>query len=316
MTSKKSRRQADGRLSPSAKKQTRADSRQQASLISARWLLTAIAATLLAAGLCAWASLCLLFWQGSWQLLYHPASKVTQSPHDAGLPFEPVGFDATQEGIPQLAAWWIPAAPGAGYGRFTVLLLHGETGNLGDTVSTLTRLHTVGLNVFAIDYRGYGQSQFVRPSEQHLLEDVESSLNYLTATRHIPENSIVLFGEGLGSNLALEVAAAHPNLAGAVLQSPRESPTDAIFNDGRARLVPAHLLVRDRYDLDRAAAGVHLPVLWFEMTSSTPDSSSRQPEAFRRITTARTMVWLNRSKEMDNEFTDALSRWLDDLPHK
>ncbi len=37
----------------------------------------------------------------------------------------------------------------------------------------------------------------------------------------------------------------------------------AVFSDARARLVPARLLVRDRYDLNAAAANVRVPVLWF-----------------------------------------------------
>ena len=42
--------------------------------VSARWLFSAAAVSVLAAALCGWAVLCFLFWQGSWQLLYHPAA--------------------------------------------------------------------------------------------------------------------------------------------------------------------------------------------------------------------------------------------------
>jgi len=47
------------------------------------------------------------------------------------------------------------------------------------------------------DYRGYGQSKFARPSEARWREDAESALRYLTATRHIAANSIVLVGRDL-----------------------------------------------------------------------------------------------------------------------
>ena len=65
---------------------------------------------------------------------------------------------------------------------------------------------TAGLNVFAFDYRGYGQSHFAHPSETRWREDAESALSYLTGTRHIPANAIILVGKDLGANLALEVA--------------------------------------------------------------------------------------------------------------
>ena len=48
--------------------------------VSARWLVTAASLAIVAAAICAWLTLCLLFWQGSWQLLYHPASAVTRTP--------------------------------------------------------------------------------------------------------------------------------------------------------------------------------------------------------------------------------------------
>ena len=55
-------------------------------------------------------------------------------------------------------------------------------------------------------------------------------------------------GHILGANLALEIAAVHSEFAGVVLESPLDAPMNAIFNDPRARLFPAHLLFRDRFD--------------------------------------------------------------------
>ena len=184
--------------------------------VSGRWLLGAVALVIGAAVFCAWCGLCLLFWQGSWQLLYHPASLVMRTPSTAGLAFDAVGFAATDAGTPQLAGWWIPAATDAKFVRFTVLYLHGQNGNLGDTVDALARLHAAGVNVLAFDYRGYGQSQFVRPSEAHWRQDAEWAIAYLTGTRHVAPGAIVLDGTGLGANLALEEAAAHPELAGVI----------------------------------------------------------------------------------------------------
>lgn len=282
--------------------------------ISGRWLLTAIGVVLVAAAFCAWGVLCLLFWQGSWQLLYHPSSKVARTPAGAGLPFSPIGFDATASGVPQLTGWWIPAAPGARENRYTFLYLHGKNGNLGDTVDHLADLHAAGVNVFAVDYRGYGQSQFAHPSEARWLEDAGSALEYLTATRHIDPGTIVLDGSDLGADLALEVAAAHAELAGAVLESPIEDPVSAIFTDARANLVPAHLMVRDRYDLDASAAALRIPSLWF-LPFPKPDANgpAQNPEVFQKVTARKTFVWLPPGKTQTRNFSDNLSRWLDDL---
>ena len=283
--------------------------------VPGRWLLGAVALAIGAAVLCAWCALCLLFWQGSWQLLYHPASVVMRTPSTAGLAFDAVGFASTDAGTPRLAGWWIAAAPDAKFAGHTVLYLHGQDGNLGDSVDALARLHAAGVNVLALDYRGYGQSQFVRPSEAHWRQDAEWAMQYLTGTRHVAPGAIVLDGTALGANLALEEAAAHPELAGVIVESPLADPAHAIFSDARARMVPAHLLVRDCYDLNAAAANVRVPVLWFGWDErSKAGVVPREPEAYGRIAGRKMLVWLSPAKRIDMEIVDALARWLDELP--
>jgi len=283
--------------------------------VPGRWLLGAVALAIGAAVLCAWCALCLLFWQGSWQLLYHPASVVMRTPSTAGLAFDAVGFASTDAGTPRLAGWWIAAAPDAKFAGLTVLYLHGQDGNLGDSVDALARLHAAGVNVLALDYRGYGQSQFVRPSEAHWRQDAEWAMQYLTGTRHVAPGAIVLDGTALGANLALEEAAAHPELAGVIVESPLADPAHAIFSDARARMVPAHLLVRDCYDLNAAAANVRVPVLWFGWDErSKAGVVPREPEAYGRIAGRKMLVWLSPQKNIDMQIVDALARWLDELP--
>jgi pimeloyl-ACP methyl ester carboxylesterase len=281
-------------------------------VVSGRWLLAALCATIAGAAVCCWLALCLLFWQGSWQLLYHPAAAVTRTPASAGLTFSRVAFAATDVGVPRLKGWWIPAAPGAARARFTVIYLHGQDGNIGDTVDALVRLHDAGLNVLTFDYRGYGDSQNARPSERNWRQDAEWALNYLKGTRHIDTGAIVLDGTGLGANLALEVGAEHPELAGVVVDSPVQDPAAAIFNDARAHMVPARLLVRDRYDLPTAAAALRVPLLWFELADAT--GATKDPQAYTRAAAPKMIVWLNSAGDMYKQTENALGRWLDGLP--
>lgn len=274
--------------------------------ISGRWLLTALGIAVIAALFCAWGTLCILFWQGSWQLLYHPVSAVTRTPASVHLEFESVGFATNVSGEPQLRGWWIPAA---GEARYTAIYLHGAQGNLGDTVDALVRLHALGVNVFAFDYRGYGQSHFVHPSEVRWREDADSAIRYLTGTRHIAPGALILVGEDLGANLAVETAAAHADLGGVVVENPIESPTKAIYNDPRSRMVPAHLLVGDRWETSGAAANVLIPSLWFCRMAGRDT-----PEAYRRTPARKMLVWLTKSPDEAKQFNAAMSRWLDQLP--
>jgi pimeloyl-ACP methyl ester carboxylesterase len=289
-----------------------------APTVSGRWLLTAASLAIVAAAACAWITLCLLFWQGSWQLLYHPSSDVKRTPASLGLDFDPVGYATTEAGVPRLTGWWIPAAPSTRYTRYTVLYLHGQDGNLSNTVDDLAALHAIGLNILAFDYRGYGQSEFAHPSEARWREDAEWALNYLTATRHVDAGTIILDGKDLGANLALEVAAGHHELAGVVLESPLDSSVNAIFSDPRARLVPAHLLVRDRFDAIAPATALRIPSLWLAPEPAIRGSAAKinDPAGYDRVASSKMLVWLAEGHDLQGQRANAFSRWLDDLPVK
>jgi len=279
--------------------------------VSGRWLLTAIVTAMLVALLCAWGTLCILFWQGSWQLLYHPVSAVERTPASVSLQFDSIGFATTASGEPQLRGWWVSAASPA---RYTAVYLHGAAGNLGDSVDALARLRAMGLNVFAFDYRGYGQSRFAHPNEARWREDANSAIRYLTETRHIAPGSLILVGKDLGANLALEIAATHPDLAGVVLENPLESPTTTIFNDPRARIVPAHLLVSDRWDTNSAASNVLIPSLWFYWTADQSAGSVEDaPAPYQKTPARKRVVWLTNSLDEPKQFNFAITSWLDEL---
>jgi pimeloyl-ACP methyl ester carboxylesterase len=302
------------RSSASRRNQSRGPLRESAvpqSTVSFRWLTMTAGIAILAAIACAWATLCILFWQGSWQLLYHPTSAIERTPASVGLPFDSIGFASDAAGVAQLRGWWVPASTQR---RYTAIYLHGADGNLGDTIDALIPLHNAGLNVFAFDYRGYGQSRFVHPSEQHWREDAESSIAYLVGTRHIPATSLILVGKNLGANLAVATAAAHPELAGVVLEEPLEFPSAVIFSDSRARLVPAHALVRDRWQLSASAANLRISSLWIYWTNASKNTDQEdKPEAYQQVTARKMLTWMTDSAGTSKTYADTLSRWLDDL---
>ncbi|MGA8087026.1 MAG: alpha/beta fold hydrolase [Terracidiphilus sp.] len=311
----KAKSKQKGRTSPAARSANLRSYGSSASArptVSAKWLLNAIAMALAGALFCAWGTLCFLFWQGNWQLLYHPTSAVTRTPASVNLPFDSVGFATNSAGDPQLRGWWLPSSTQA---RYTAIYLHGADGNLGDTVDALARLHASGLNIFGFDYRGYGQSRFVHPSEARWREDADSAISYLTGTRHIPVNAIILVGKDLGANLAIETAAAHPDLAGVVLEQPLASPTLAIFSDARAHLVPAHWLVSDRWQTSSAAGSILIPSLWFYWTAErSSELPQDKPEAYEKVPARKTLTWLTSAPNEQEQFRSALARWLDGLP--
>jgi uncharacterized protein len=248
--------------------------------ISGGWLLRALGISLLGAALCGYLSLCLLFYQGQWQVVFHPSRSITTTPANFGIRFDEVRFDATESGMLQLDGWWIPAEPASRYANSTLLYFHDSKGSLSQAAGELKALHDLGINVFAFDYRGYGRSIETHPSEERVYQDADAAWNYLTDTRHLDSRSIVLFGDGLGATIAAETAVRHASASGLVLEDPAPAGLALIQADPRTKLLPVRLLFHDRFDLDAKLRGLKMPKLILS-TGSHPDSNHRSQAAFQ-----------------------------------
>jgi hypothetical protein len=231
-------------------------------LASARWLLGVLAAILGLAVVCVYIAVCLLFWQGQWQLVFKPSRIITATPANAGLKYDEIGFDATETGILQLNGWWIPAQGNASYATNTLLLMHNGSGSLSNTVPQLLALRGLGINIFVFDYRGFGKSVTIHPSEASAYEDADAAWRYLTDTRHVSPSSIVLDGVGLGAAIAAETARRHPQAPALILEDPAPPTLDSLQSDSRMRLLPIHLLFHDRFDPAQTLAQLRTPKLF------------------------------------------------------
>ncbi len=229
-------------------------------LVDPAFLVKAFAGVVLAAVVLAYLSVCLLVYIGGWHRLLHPSATGGAVPSGPGLTVEPVRFGSAGK---HMAAWWIPSdsanAP-------TILYLHDGDGALSYD-GNLPLLHQAGVNVFAIDYRGYGQSDGPHPTQAHMQEDAAVALDYLLYTRHIPAAKIVPYGVGLGGALAANLASAHADLPALVIDQPRPDAYYQAVDAQQSHLLPMHLLLRERFDIGEAIAGVHQPKLLYARLS-------------------------------------------------
>ena len=152
----------------------------------------------------------------------------------------------------QISALYLPN-PNANY---TILYSHGNAEDLGRIRQRLEHLRTLGVSVFAYDYRGYGTSQGT-PSEQNAYQDIEAAYRYLTETLGISPSQIILYGRSLGSGTSVEIASREP-IAGLILESPFTSTFRVIT---RIAIVPF-----DRFDNLRKIGKVRCPVLFLHGT--------------------------------------------------
>lgn len=150
--------------------------------------------------LVAYLSLVLLVYWVQSHLVYFPDKQLSNTPGVFGLEYTSVGIP-TSDGE-TLHGWWVPVADSKG----TVLLFHGNAGNISHRINYLTMFSKLGYNTLLLDYRGYGQSSG-KPSESGTYLDAQAAWRYLTETRGIAPEHIVLFGESLGGAVAAWLAA-------------------------------------------------------------------------------------------------------------
>jgi fermentation-respiration switch protein FrsA (DUF1100 family) len=131
--------------------------------------------------------------------LYFPLKEIEATPAAIGLDYEDVTV-TTNDGL-QLTGWFIPSA----HSRDTILLSHGNGGNISHRLEKIKILHALDLDVLIYDYRGYGRSSG-KPSEDGLYRDAQVMYDYLIHERKIPVQRIIAYGESLGGAVAIDLA--------------------------------------------------------------------------------------------------------------
>jgi pimeloyl-ACP methyl ester carboxylesterase len=236
-------------------------------VVDPRWILQAGAAVIAVGLLCAYLTLCGLFYFAQWQFVLHPSRTVAQTPAAEKLPFQPVRFADNLAGQPELSGWWIPSDSPADP---TVLLLHGQNGSMSDALPAARALHDARLNVLVFDYRGYGQSAGRHPTEATMRRDSENALRYLTDGRHIPSSHILVYGADLGASLAVSLCAQHPAIAGLILSAADGDTETRVLADVRSRMIPVRLLFHERFPLADPLSRLKTPKLLISYTRGVP----------------------------------------------
>jgi uncharacterized protein len=186
------------------------------------------------------------------RLVYYPAigREVAVTPQAYGLAFEPAEI-RTADGE-TLHGWWVPADNARG----TVLLLHGNAGNVSHRLDYLLMFNRLGHSTFIMDYRGYGRSSGT-PSEEGTYRDAEAAWDYLRQARSVRQQELVIVGESLGGGVATWLAARVPPRALVLLS------TFTSVSDLGAEIywfLPVRLINRIRYDNLRNLERISAPL--------------------------------------------------------
>jgi uncharacterized protein len=113
-----------------------------------------------------------------------------------------VAVDGGGNGTQQLSLWWLPNADPAAP---TLLYLHGTFRNLYQNLPKIDALREAGFSIVAVDYRGWGDSTPIIPSERTIVADAWRAWGELVRRQRDPRKRVV-YGHSMGGTVAVALA--------------------------------------------------------------------------------------------------------------
>jgi uncharacterized protein len=182
-------------------------------------------------------------------LMYFPDTAHVP-PGQAGFPeAEEVPLTAA-DGV-RIAAWHVAPRDD----KPVIIYFHGNGGALHFRVPRFRRLVADGIGLVALEYRGYG-GLGGSPSEQGLIADARAA--YRFAASRYPPQQLVLWGESLGSGVAVALAAERP-VGRVILEAPFTSAV--ALGAQHYWYLPVRLLMKDQFRTDERIAKVTAPLM-------------------------------------------------------
>jgi hypothetical protein len=188
-------------------------------------------------------------------LLYFP-ERVRTAPAAAGFPEAQEVWLNPADGE-RVIAWHVPPRGDSP----VVIYFHGNGGSLRLRVDRFRKIAAAGVGLVGVSYRGYGGSTG-SPTEAGLIADAEAA--YAFAAARYPVERIAVWGESLGTGVAVALAASH-KIARLILETPFTSAADV-----GARIywfLPVQLLMKDSFRSDARIGKVTVPILIFHGTA-------------------------------------------------
>lgn len=174
-----------------------------------------------------------------------------------------VAYDLALVNGDHVHAWFVPALEPGGP---TLLYLHGARRNLAGSYGRIELLRSLGFNVLAIDYRGFGRSSALLPSEQSAIEDTRLAFAELLRREPDPSRRFV-YGYSLGGALAIDLAANTDGIAGLIVESTFTSIPDLVRASRWSWVPLLNAIVTQEFDSLSKIARVNEPLLLIHGTA-------------------------------------------------
>jgi len=101
----------------------------------------------------------------------------------------------------------------------TILVLHGNAGNIADHLAFFESLPRYGFHVLLFDYRSYGNSDRGTLRRKFVVKDADAALDYLLTRQDVDATQIGLWAQSLGGTFGLDLMSRRPEIRSAVVMA-------------------------------------------------------------------------------------------------
>lgn len=159
-----------------------------------------------------------------------------------------------------ITGWYWPPKSDNGT---VVVYFHGNGATLSGGIAKINVYREAGYGVLWAEYRGYAGNGGA-PSEGALISDAKRYMNWLIQDKNIEPDRMVLFGESLGTGIAVQMATQYPVRA-VILESAYTSTVDVAQQT--YWMFPVKSLMKDQYRSIDHIKNVKAPILFIHAES-------------------------------------------------
>ncbi len=141
--------------------------------------------------------------------------------------------------------------------RGAILFFHGAGTHLGLQFWRIKRLSNLGYDVLGFDYRGFGTSTDLPPTEEGIGEDSLAALRWLQE-RSGPGAHFIYYGHSFGTAAATQRAEGHPPEV-LILESPLMS-VEGLKRDSTRMDFPISFIAEDTWNTVGRIRSIHVPL--------------------------------------------------------
>lgn len=203
----------------------------------------------------------------------------------------------------KLEGWWIENKEA----KITLLYCHGNAATLHDLKHVAALFKEYGLQTLLFDYRGFGASTFLNPTEESVAADARAAYDWLIHEKQVGPNQIVLWGHSLGAAIAARLANER-TVAGLIT----EGAFTSIFDMARYTYPWLYIhpsFIQDPFEVTTYLAARSMPLLMLHAENDLAIPLTIGQKAFQFA--AAPKEWMLLEKIGHNDFPSVEGRYRD-----